>query len=401
MRVAPPEVVAMAEAAEKRSKLALKVFAIRQEHGEDGVRGFNNFVLSTPENADPEVADKALSNWLPPGAFNPTAEEEKEEEESDKKKEEEEEEGQPVPLLEIKRLYTVKGGKVTYAPTGDEMLDHVFGGGLPLHHCLMIAAPPGCGKSTLMRKMAAALAQRDFKCLYASSEETEKKIKGEFARAKLFTKYPKSKGDNMQVISSGDPEAIILAAQDHEVDILIVDSLMMLYSPVVDGDVGKSNQIVHAAQLFMNASHATEQYAEERKMTIILICHATKGGDMSGPNKAKHICDGCFFMEHVDPDTLKPAEDQNQPTGVVKMRVHGKYRCGSPMNYGYYRMTASGLVVYKPKEGKVDRKELVVVKKTLAKKVKAATSSKTKVKTKARAKKKKPPASSKLQLART
>lgn len=388
MRIAPPEIVAMAEAAEKRAKLALKVFAIRQEHGDEGVRGFNNFVLSTPESAaDPEAADKAISTWLPPGAFNPASPSDEEEDGEEGDAPDNEEEGEEVPRLEIKRLYAVKGGKVTYVPTGDEMLDHVFGGGIPLHHCLMIAAPPGCGKSTLMRKMAAALAQRDLKCLYASSEETEKKIKGEFARAKLFTKYPKSKGDNMQVISSGDPEAIILAAQDHEVDVLIVDSLMMLYSPVVDGDVGKSNQIVHAAQLFMNASHATEQYAEERKMTIILICHATKGGDMSGPNKAKHICDGCFFMEHVDPDTLKTAEDQNQPTGVVKMRVHGKYRCGSPMNYGYYRMTKAGLVVYKPKEGKVDKKELVVIKKSTVKKITASSKKKATKKKPARPKK--------------
>lgn len=211
--------------------------------------------------------------------------------------------------------------KVIFVPTDDETLDRVLGGGLPLHHCLMIAGPPGCGKSTLMRKMAAALAQRGLKCLYATSDESEKRVKSEFVRTNLFAKYPKS-ASNVKVIGASDPEAILHAAQSHGVDVLIVDSF-----------VNDSS----AAQLFTEAAHA-----EKHKMAIVLICHASSGSRFT---EARHVCDGCFSMEHVDPDTLKAVKDI---TGIVKMRVLGKYRCGSPMNYGYYRITGNGLDVYKP-----------------------------------------------------
>jgi predicted ATP-dependent serine protease len=189
---------------------------------------------------------------------------------------------------------------------------------------------------------------KDLTVMYVSGEESEGKIKGEFRRT-VFKLFPHAK-HNVLIASANNPESIVAEAHKLNVDVLIIDSLSHLQSHKVQGAMGKEVQMKHAAEILMDAAHGINTSAGMKPMIVIVIVHATKGLDMAGANAVKHVIDGAFFMEHIDPMTLQPVDDQNVTTGYIRIRAHGKYRAGSTDRVGYYRMTDKGLKAYHPKK---------------------------------------------------
>lgn len=295
----------------------------------------------------PQIAEQSLYSENE----NESGQDEEEDEEEDDEDESEEEQKQrapkPPPRVEVKQVYRVKGGIGKRYITNIETLDHVLDGGIPLNTCLVTSAAPGCGKSTLYRQAAASLAQQGLKVMYASGEETDKKAKREFKRLGLFKKYPKAKTDRLVIVCTNNPDSIIAAAKENEVDVLFVDSFSVMVSLNTSGDAGQEKQMKYAAYHFSQAAHADNEYKGTRPMTIMGIVHMTKAGDMAGTNAAKHWVDGAFKMEHVDGSTGELVEDQTQSTGYVMLRVNGKYREGDATAKGYFEMTKQGLVTYK------------------------------------------------------
>lgn len=256
----------------------------------------------------------------------------------------------------VQKLSKVKSEETIYVPTGDEGFDTVLSGGLPLNNCIALGGQPGIGKSTLVRQVTAHLMQEGYKVMYAAGEEAIGVIKAEYKRQWLLKKYPEAK--NIEMCSSVDPDAIVHEAKQRDIDVLIVDSGFVMRSRRVNGPPGKERQVSYACSLFMNAAHATDEFMDTRPMTIVILFHMTKDGDLSGSNFAKHETDGSFSLDSVDPVTLKALDDQNEPSGYVRLRVHGKYRRGKNTAKAYYKMGNRGLQTWKPKKGK----SLVVTK---------------------------------------
>lgn len=249
--------------------------------------------------------------------------------------------------IEVKTMGRTKTAAVKRFGTGDDGLDKVLGGGFPEHNCLMISGAPGAGKSTLMRQTLAALAQAGVRCMLAAGEEATEVIKSEFKRQKLHRKYPLYK--DIIMVSSSDPDAIAAAAIEHDIEYLVVDSVHVMKSRRTNGPPGKDRQLNYATALFMNLAHATDEFHDQLPMSIWLVNHMTKGGDMAGSNTAKHETDGAFSLDHIDPITLRPVDDQNEPTGYIRLKVHGKYRRGVNTLKAYYKMTSRGLTLWVPK----------------------------------------------------
>lgn len=269
---------------------------------------------------------------------------------SGEEEEEYEEKALPPPeKVKVKSLYAIKAVDVVRIPSHDDALDMVLGGGFPEHRCLMFSGQPGGGKSTLIRQAIAAIAGQGIKSMYVSGEESDTKVRLEFKRLGLFTKYPQAR-KYLKFASATDPEGIVDAANAAGVAFLAFDSLGKARSRRAKGAPGKETQVVHAATVFQAAAHAINQYEGEPRMTIALITHATKGGDMAGANAAKHETDGAFMMEVIDPITRQPVNDPNIKTGHMRLRVHGKYREGDDTLHGFYRMTPTGLVAYDPED---------------------------------------------------
>jgi predicted ATP-dependent serine protease len=263
--------------------------------------------------------------------------------------EEEEAEQKPAQPAAVARVSSFKGGDIERMSSSDTGVDHVFNGGIPVAHCFMLSASPGGGKSTLMRQVAAGMAEAGYKVLIAAGEEAGDIAQSEFKRLKLYKRFPRG-AKKVLFTGSADIDEVISAADAEEVDVLIVDSLSVLASKRVKGPPGKEKQVNYAAYHLMQAAHAQNEYEGRKPFTVLMIVHATKDGDMAGPNTAKHWTDGAFTLEHIDPASLEATDDQNKPTGFVRLRVLGKYRRGSPLNYAYYQFTEAGLVTWKPKD---------------------------------------------------
>lgn len=276
-------------------------------------------------------------------------EEDDEEEEDEEADEEEDEDPEDEERPPVRRAGSIKASTIQRLGTGVPGFDEVLGGGMPEANCLMLAAAPGAGKSTIMREVACAMAHElDLTVLYIAAEEADSTVKAQCTRQDLFKRFPKAKR-NLLILNSDDPEYALEVIDKEDVDVVIVDSLMVMQSKEVSGPAGKEKQLNHCAKLFMHRAHAKGAYKDLKPVTIFTVCHATKSGDMAGVNTAKHWTDGAFYIAHIDPVTLEDVDDQNQPTGYVVLRTHGKYRWGS-MARTYFRMTDKGLVHYEPGE---------------------------------------------------
>src|SRR5207245_9821449 len=62
-------------------------------------------------------------------------------------------------------------------PTGIKVLDELLGGGLPRPSAVGITGPVGSGKSTLVKQIAAAALERDFRVVYYAVDESAEDVK--------------------------------------------------------------------------------------------------------------------------------------------------------------------------------------------------------------------------------
>lgn len=291
-----------------------------------------------------DAEDEESSDFSPEMVDPDTADDDREhdEDEPDENFDDEDEEDEPVEAAEVATVASFQGGGIVRLPSSDPGVDHVFSGGIPQNHAFMLAASPGGGKSTLCRQLAAGMAQLGLKIMIAAGEEVGDIANEEFKRLDLYKRFPKG-AKKVLFSGSADTDAVIAAAHQNKVDVLFVDSLSILSSTRVQGPPGKEKQVNYAAYHLMQAAHASNEYEGQRPFTVIMISHVTKDGSMAGPNTAKHWTDGAFVLEHIDPQSLEAVDDQSKPTGLVRLRVLGKYRRGSSMNYAYYRFAETGL----------------------------------------------------------
>ena len=62
-------------------------------------------------------------------------------------------------------------------PTGIKILDDILGGGFPRPSAVGITGPVGSGKSTLVKQIAAAALERDFRVVYYAVDESAEDVK--------------------------------------------------------------------------------------------------------------------------------------------------------------------------------------------------------------------------------
>src|SRR5208282_4792624 len=95
-------------------------------------------------------------------------------------------------------------------PTGIGELDRLLGGGLIPGQVVLLAGPPGIGKSTLMLQTAARLAQapnQEMKVLYVSGEESLGQVAGRAKRLGIVS-------DSIYLVSETDLSKILDALRN-------------------------------------------------------------------------------------------------------------------------------------------------------------------------------------------
>ncbi len=210
--------------------------------------------------------------------------------------------------------------------SGLNEFDRVIGGGFVPGSAILLGGDPGIGKSTILMQAAAALAARGKRVVYISGEEAIAQLRMRAARLGL-SDAPVQLGAETNV---EDIIATLRSEQsDGRVDLVIIDSIQTVWSPVIESAPGTVSQVRASAQDLIH-------YAKSADTSLVLVGHVTKEGQIAGPRVLEHMVDTVIYFEgdrghHFR--ILRAVKNRFGPTdeiGVFEMRGAGLVEVANP-----------------------------------------------------------------------
>lgn len=183
---------------------------------------------------------------------------------------------------EIIDLSSIKATSLERLKTGISEIDRVLGGGLVPGSLVLLSGEPGIGKSTLVAQISDAVG-KNYETIYVSGEESAAQVKSRLTRLECDLK-------NIKFISETNIEKIFSTAAKIKPDILIIDSIQTVYSSLIPSEAGNISQIRAAAVKFL-------ELAKTNDISVFLIGHITKDGQVAGPKSLEHIVDTVLYLE--------------------------------------------------------------------------------------------------------
>ncbi|HCV49108.1 MAG: DNA repair protein RadA [PS1 clade bacterium] len=210
--------------------------------------------------------------------------------------------------------------------SGLNEFDRVIGGGFVPGSAILLGGDPGIGKSTILMQAAAALAACGKRVVYISGEEAIAQLRMRAARLGL-SDAPVQLGAETNV---EDIIATLKSEQsDGHVDLVIIDSIQTVWSPVIESAPGTVSQVRASAQDLIH-------YAKSADTSLVLVGHVTKEGQIAGPRVLEHMVDTVIYFEgdrghHFR--ILRAVKNRFGPTdeiGVFEMRGAGLVEVANP-----------------------------------------------------------------------
>ncbi|PIB24374.1 DNA repair protein RadA [Amylibacter kogurei] len=167
--------------------------------------------------------------------------------------------------------------------SGIQELDRVLGGGLVPSSAILVGGDPGIGKSTLLLQAAASFARNGQKAIYISGEEASSQIRMRAQRLELADAPVK-------LATETNLRDILTTLEDERPDIAIIDSIQTMWSDHVDSAPGSVSQVRATA-------HELTTFAKRRGVSVILVGHVTKEGQIAGPRVVEHMVDTVLYFE--------------------------------------------------------------------------------------------------------
>ncbi len=169
------------------------------------------------------------------------------------------------------------------AQSGIAELDRVLGGGLVASSAILVGGDPGIGKSTLLLQAVAAFAGRGLDCLYISGEEAAAQVRLRAQRLAL--------ADAPVRLAAETNLRDILATLDTErPDLVVIDSIQTMWLDNVESAPGSVAQVRASA-------HELVSFAKRRGVSVVLVGHVTKEGQIAGPRVVEHMVDCVLYFE--------------------------------------------------------------------------------------------------------
>ena len=128
---------------------------------------------------------------------------------------------------------------------------------------------------------------------------------------------------NLKMLAETNVEQICKAAQEHQPQLLVVDSIQVMHSGDVASAPGSVSQVRECAAYLI-------QYAKQTNTVLFLVGHVTKDGNLAGPKVLEHMID-CFIM-------LEGGNDSK-----YRILRGQKNRFGAVNELGVFAMTETGL----------------------------------------------------------
>lgn len=161
--------------------------------------------------------------------------------------------------------------------------DRLLGGGLVVGSLSLLAGDPGIGKSTLMLHLAHHLASQGLRILYVCGEESVEQTAMRARRLQMVS-------DQIYFFNETNFEQIQTHVERLKPQILIIDSIQILYKAEIPSAPGSVTQVRELATAFMHL-------AKKLNISTFLIGHVTKSGEIAGPRVLEHIVDVVLEFE--------------------------------------------------------------------------------------------------------
>ena len=216
----------------------------------------------------------------------------------------------PMKLSEIEMNSEIR------TTTGISEFDRVLGGGIVQGSLVLIAGDPGIGKSTILLQTSGELCKSNKKVLYVSAEESASQIKLRAERLGI-------KSDNLYIYPQTNFELIKKHIEEMKPDLVIVDSIQAIYTSTIQSSAGSVSQIRECCNSLMTL-------AKTNNVSIIVIGHVTKEGNIAGPKVLEHMV-----------DTVIQFEGDKYKTYRILRSI--KNRFGNTSEVGIFEMGAKGL----------------------------------------------------------
>ena len=148
---------------------------------------------------------------------------------------------------------------------------------------VLLAGDPGIGKSTILLQTGKSVCSGGKKILYVSAEESASQIKLRAERLGV-------KSDKLYIYSQTNFDLIKRQIEEMKPDMLVIDSIRAVYSQNITSSPGSVSQIRECTNILMDI-------AKNKNITVVVIGHVTKDGNIAGPKVLEHMVDTVIYFE--------------------------------------------------------------------------------------------------------
>jgi DNA repair protein RadA/Sms len=199
---------------------------------------------------------------------------------------------------------------------GMDEFNRVLGGGLVPASAILVGGDPGIGKSTLLLQAAASFARKGLKTIYVSGEEATAQVRMRAQRLGLADAPVK-------LAAETNLRDILTTLEAEKPDLVVIDSIQTMWADNVESAPGSVSQVRAAA-------HELTTFAKRRGVSVVLVGHVTKDGQIAGPRVVEHMVDTVLYFE---------GERGHQ----FRILRAVKNRFGPADEIGVFEMTGAGL----------------------------------------------------------
>lgn len=209
--------------------------------------------------------------------------------------------------------------------TGIGELDRVLGGGIVPGSLTLVGGDPGIGKSTLLLQVCRQLSLNGKSVLYISGEESLRQIKLRAIRIGQFN-------EKLQLLCETNLAAIHEVIKREKPQVAVIDSIQTMFNEEVSSAPGSVSQVRESTNVLM-------QIAKGMGVSIFIVGHVTKDGNVAGPRVLEHMVDTVLYFEgerHASYRILRGVKNRFGSTneiGVFEMRSEGLMEVKNPSEF--------------------------------------------------------------------
>ena len=230
--------------------------------------------------------------------------------------------GRELKPVALKEVSLTEQSRVS---TGMKELDRVLGGGIVRGSLLLVGGDPGIGKSTILLQVCRNLSAEHHKVLYISGEESLQQIRMRAGRIGEFT-------DDLLLLCETNLEDIRTTIERCKPEMVVIDSIQTMFSGEVTSAPGSVSQVREATSVLL-------QIAKGLDITIFIVGHVTKEGNVAGPRVLEHMVDTVLYFEgdrHASYRLLRAVKNRFGSTneiGVFEMCSEGLTEVKNPSEF--------------------------------------------------------------------